>query len=41
MMQKVPWSAVPELADRIIVATAVALDLPKTGVKPLVLTMGM
>ncbi len=28
MLQKVPWSAVPELADRIITATAIALDLP-------------
>ena len=28
MIDKVPWSAVPELADRIIAATAVALNLP-------------
>lgn len=28
MIEKVPWSAVPELADRIIAATAATLDLP-------------
>jgi predicted nucleic acid-binding protein len=28
MIETVPWSAVPELADRIIAATAVALNLP-------------
>lgn len=28
MLERVPWSAVPELADRIIAATAVALNLP-------------
>jgi len=28
MLHQVPWSAVPELADRIIAATAFAFDLP-------------
>lgn len=28
MLERVPWSAVPELADRIIAATAVGLNLP-------------
>lgn len=28
MIDQVPWSAIPELADRIISATAVALNLP-------------
>lgn len=28
MLHWVPWSAIPELADRVIAATAVALALP-------------
>ena len=28
MLEKVPWSLIPELADRINAATAIALDLP-------------
>lgn len=28
MLENVPWSAIPELADRIVAATALALDLP-------------
>lgn len=28
MLEQVPWAAVPELADRIMVATAVSLGLP-------------
>ena len=28
MLENVPWSAIPELADRIIAATALALELP-------------
>jgi PIN domain nuclease of toxin-antitoxin system len=34
MLEKVPWSAVPELADRIIAATAVALNLPLLSKDP-------
>ncbi|MCQ3979899.1 MAG: VapC toxin family PIN domain ribonuclease [Anaerolineae bacterium] len=28
MVQQVPWSIIPELADRIITATALSLNLP-------------
>jgi PIN domain nuclease of toxin-antitoxin system len=28
MVQHVPWSVIPELADRIITATALSLNLP-------------
>lgn len=28
MLDRVPWSAIPELADRIIAATAISLQLP-------------
>ena len=34
MIETVPWSAVPELADRIIAATAVALNLPLLSKDP-------
>lgn len=34
MLEKVPWSAVPELADRIIAATAVKLNLPLLSKDP-------